>query len=156
MSRVRFRSLSRDDAAVIAQWRYLPPYDFYNHPCRDEEAAGELLRPEYNYNAIEDSTGRLIGYFCLGPDARVPGWDYDNSALDLGMGLDPALIGQGLGTTCLRAILVDLRTQKTKQAIRATVAEWNQRAFRLCHRAGFVEVATLTGTSGFRFRVLVM
>jgi RimJ/RimL family protein N-acetyltransferase len=155
MWKVRFRSLSLNDAAVIVQWRYMPPYDLYNHPSRNEEGAGELLRPEYNYNAIEDSTGRLIGYFCLGPDARVPGWEYDNSALDLGMGLDPALIGQGLGTTCLRDILVDLRTQKAKQAIRATVAEWNQRALRLCQRAGFVEIAAFTGTSGIPFKVLL-
>src|SRR5215469_5025191 len=140
MRKVSFRHLSCDDAAVIIQWRYLPPYDFYNHPSPNQEAASELLRAEYNYNAIEDSAGRLIGYFCLGPDARVPGGDYDNSALDLGMGLDPALIGQRFGTTCLQEILVGLRSPKTKQAIRATVAAWNQRALRLCQSAGFVKV----------------
>jgi hypothetical protein len=85
---LRFRVLTAEDAATILSWQYAPPYDFYNHAGPSREAVADLLRPEYGYHAIQCAQGRMIGYFCVGADARVPGSKYDNSALDLGMGLD--------------------------------------------------------------------
>jgi [ribosomal protein S18]-alanine N-acetyltransferase len=151
---LRFRVLTAEDAATILSWQYAPPYDFYNHAGPLREAVADLLRPEYGYHAIQCAQGRMIGYFCVGADARVPGSKYDNSALDLGMGLDPSLIGRGLGRMCVAAILDHLKTRLTNQPVRATVAAWNQPALRLCHQAGFVDSAEFEGPAGMKFMVL--
>lgn len=149
-----FRVLTAEDAAAILSWQYAPPYDFYNHAGPSRKAVADLLRPEYGYHAIQCAQGRMIGYFCVGPDARVPGYKYDDSALDLGLGLDPALIGRGLGRMCLVAILNHRKTRLANQPVRATVASWNRRALRLCQQAGFADCAEFEGPSGVKFMVL--
>jgi RimJ/RimL family protein N-acetyltransferase len=85
--------------------------------------------------------GEVTGFFCLGEDARVPGWSYDDSPLDLGMGLRPDLTGQGQGILFLEAVFAHLGQHFPGVPLRATVASWNQRAIRLTEQAGFQEIA---------------
>jgi RimJ/RimL family protein N-acetyltransferase len=139
-----FRRITASDALQIVAWRYPAPYDFYNHPAADETAVRDLLRLDYRYHAIDDQSGRLTGYFCLGADAQVPGWTYDGGYVDLGMGLDPAVTGQGIGSSCLEAILHHLHREGVTR-LRATVAAWNHRALRLCGKAEFQQQASFVG-----------
>ena len=55
----------------------------------------ELLNPEVGYHAVM-AEDRLIGFRSFGPDGQVPGWEYDDSALDTGGGLRPELTGASL------------------------------------------------------------
>src|SRR5215469_8465714 len=91
---LRFEPLTRSGALAMMSWRYPAPYSGYDLDTRDPNVLAELLRPQNHYHAIF-SGEEMIGFFCLGPDARVPGWDYDDTALDLGMGLRPDWTGLG-------------------------------------------------------------
>ncbi|MCY7399402.1 MAG: hypothetical protein LH477_00300 [Nocardioides sp.] len=62
----------------------------------------ELLDPEVGYHAVM-AEDRLIGFRSFGPDGQVPGWEYDDSALDTGGGLRPELTGQSLGRAVISA-----------------------------------------------------
>jgi [ribosomal protein S18]-alanine N-acetyltransferase len=136
VSDLQFRPFSRTDALTAMSWRYPAPYSAYNLDPQDPKILAALLRPEYNYHAIvhEDE---MVGFFCLGPDARVSGGKYDESALDLGFGLRPDLIGRGQGRSYFAAVLRYIEAQTPGRSLRATVVGWNQRVIRLCQRAGF-------------------
>ena len=105
---------------------------------------------------MENQVGQLIGFFCLGLDGQVPGWEYDKSYLDLGMGLAPELLGKGMGGICLQAIFEHLNASGVNLALRATVAAWNLRAIRLCSRVGFREIASFEAPFHCCFKVLVL
>ena len=134
-----FRPFTEQDALTVASWRYPEPYAAYDLDPRDRDVLAALLRPENQYHAILRE-GEVIGFFCLGEDARVPGWNYDESALDLGMGLRPDLTGQGKGILLLEAVFSHLGRHLPGVPLRATVASWNQRAIRLTEQAGFQEI----------------
>ncbi len=155
-SGLRFKPLSRADALAIMSWKYPAPYSAYDLDSQEPTVLAELLRPENRYHAILRGE-EMIGFFCLGPDARVPGWNYDDCALDLGMGLRPDWTGQGRGYGCLTAVLAFVEQESPGRLLRATVLAWNQRAIRVCNRAGFRQLATFKrhGEGGCECMVLM-
>jgi [ribosomal protein S18]-alanine N-acetyltransferase len=144
-SRLRFRLFLKSDALAAISWRYPGQYSAYDLDPGDPLVLEALLRPENNYHAILVND-EMIGYFCLGADARVPGWEYDDHALDLGMGIRPDLTGSGNGSTCFAAVLAHVVQQRPATLLRATIASWNQRAIRMCEHAGFLAVASFRTT----------
>ena len=134
-SHIVIRPLADGDGEEIRGWRYPPPYDVYDggDPCDDPSV-----------RALEQG-GALVGFCSFGDDARVPGGDYRDGPLDIGMGLRPELTGGGLGTRCLAAVLEFAGRELGATETRATVAEFNARALRLCERAGFRRVARFEG-----------
>src|SRR5215831_12624362 len=103
-SDLRFRPFCEVDALTTISWRYPAPYSAYNLDPQDPTVLAALLRPEYNYHAILQDD-EVIGFFLLGPDARVRGGTYDESALDIGFGLRPDLTGRGRGSSYFNAVL---------------------------------------------------
>jgi ribosomal-protein-alanine N-acetyltransferase len=85
--------LTPEHAIDLCTWRYPPPYDCYDLTDAQPDA---LLAHETGMHALLDGD-RLVGFRSFGPDGQVPGWEYDESALDTGGGLRPELVGQGLG-----------------------------------------------------------
>ena len=145
-------TLTREHAEDMATWRYDPPYDLYDMVGAEPE---ELLSPEAGFHAVL-AGGELIGFRSFGPDGRVPGWDYDDSALDTGGGLRPALTGQGLGRSAITAGLDFGRAHFAPAAYRVTVAAFNARALRTVESLGFVRTATFEAKrDGREFVVLV-
>jgi RimJ/RimL family protein N-acetyltransferase len=140
-SDLQFRLLLPSDAEAMISWRYSVPYSEYDLDSHDGKVLAELLHPGNNYRAILRNE-ELIGFFCFGPDARVPGWSYDDHARDLGMGLRPDLTGKGKGHAYLLAVLFYLEQRQLSGKLRATIAAWNLRAIRVCERAGFRAIAT--------------
>lgn len=144
--------LSRGHAEDIATWRYQPPYDVYDMTGVDP---AELLDPEIGYHAVV-SGERLIGFRSFGVDGQVPGWDYDESALDTGGGLRPELTGRGLGREVIAAGLDYGRERFTPAAFRVTVAAFNARALHTVRSLGFERVGAFPAThDGRQFEVLV-
>lgn len=139
-------------ARAILTWRYEPPYSFYNADPTDVEGALQvLLDPANAYHAAGDERGELVGFFCFGPDARVPGGDYgDDDALDIGLALRPDLTGQGLGLAFLLAGLDFARQTFAPPRFRLTVATFNRRAIRVYERAGFRPGRTFRREAGGR------
>jgi RimJ/RimL family protein N-acetyltransferase len=133
-------------AAEIATWRYPPPYDCYDMTDADPAF---LVSPESGYFALTDDTG-LIGFRSFGADGRVPGGEYDDSALDTGGGLRPELTGKGIGREAIRTGLEFGQQLFRPRAFRVTVASFNLRAQRVIAALGFHLTGTFSATTDGR------
>ena len=143
--------LTRDQAVEVCAWRYPAPYDVYDMTRADPD---ELADPASGFHALTGD-GRLVGFRSFGPDGQVPGWAYDDAALDTGGGLHPGLVGQGLGREAIRAGLAYGRARFAPTAYRMTVASFNTRALRVVESLGFERVARFRAPTGVAYEVLV-
>ena len=144
--------LSREHALDICTWRYVPPYDCYDMTDADPN---QLLQPDSGFHSLL-AGDQLIGFRSFGPDGQVPGWGYDDQALDTGGGLRPQLVGQGLGRHAITAGLAFGRAQFAPRAFRVTVATFNARALRTVKALGFQRVGQFDAASdGRSFEVLI-
>jgi [ribosomal protein S18]-alanine N-acetyltransferase len=128
---VELTPMSQDDAERIADWRYDPPYDFYDARA-DESQLAHLLDPARRENralSARDETGDLVGFFT---------YVRDGDAVVVGLGLRPDLTGQGLGTSFVEHGLEFARVRFAPKRFRLSVAEFNERAVKVYERAGFV------------------
>jgi ribosomal-protein-alanine N-acetyltransferase len=139
MNNIHLELLQEAHAREILSWRYPPPYDFYNPPEMRATAdyVREFINPEYQFHAILDEDSRFIGFCSYGIDGQVPGGDYELEALDIGLGMKPALTGCGLGDLFLAAILNHAIKKFDPTIFRMTVANFNKRALRLYENFGF-------------------
>lgn len=153
--RLEFRALSSQDAGQIAGWRYAGQYAVYDLPADERDSSiAYMLDPANGYwGAYRD--GVLIGFCSMGPDGQVPGFDYDDSALDVGAGMRPDLTGQGQGATFLGQALEFAVSTVGPGSLRATIASWNKRALTAARHLGFAPVATFNNPAGRPFVVLV-
>jgi ribosomal-protein-alanine N-acetyltransferase len=151
MTEILVAPMTAGYAADILSWRYPAPYDYYNVVDGD---AGYYLDPANRVFAV--LTGdRLIGFRSFGPDGRVPGGAYDDSALDTGGGLRPELTGRGLGRSVIEAGLEFGRQRFAPPAFRVTVASFNTRALRVVTSLGFQPASSFAATTdGRRFEIL--
>ncbi len=149
---LRVAPLTPEHAVDICTWRYPAPYDCYDMTSADPLA---LLRPETGFHALV-AGDRLVGFRSFGVDGRVPGWAYDDSALDTGGGLRPELVGRGLGRAAIAAGLSFGRARYSPPAFRVTVASFNARALRVVESLGFERAGRFDRTGdGQSFEVLV-
>ena len=127
-------------AADIVTWRYPVPYD-----CYDMTGASTafLVSRDSGFYALVDGDD-LIGFRSFGEDGKVPGGDYDASALDTGGGLRPELTGKGLGREAIGTGLAFGRREFAPAAFRVTVASFNERALRVVRSLGFVSRGSFT------------
>ncbi len=133
------RKMDKETAENILDWRYEKPYDLYNNEAT-EESLDELL--DGTYKAIFEA-GRLVGFYCSGLAAQVPKGRgegmYPEGYIDIGIGMDPELTGQGKGHHFFGYVLAAIKNEHPKQGLRLTVAEFNERAIRLYKKFDFME-----------------
>jgi ribosomal-protein-alanine N-acetyltransferase len=136
-----FKPFDETSAYTIVSWRYEPPYDIYNllNPPGEEDIQ-YLLDPQNAFHRIVDESENLLAFCSFGQDGQVPGGDYSTHALDIGLGLRPDLTGQGRGLIFVNAVLDFARHTFAPTRFRVTVAEFNQRAWRVWEKAGFRRV----------------
>jgi len=148
--------MARPWAEEIASWRYAGEYELYSFDG-SEACIAELL--EDGYFAWLDEAGRLEGYFCFGPPARIPTREpdvYSEGFLDVGLGLAPDLCGQGLGGGFLAEGIRFARERFGAKRLRLTVGGFNERAIRVYTRSGFVPLREVAHrASGMVFTVMV-
>ena len=135
----RIEPLRADQAREILNWQYPEPYDFYDPPGvrQTEEYVREFLNPLFKFHAVMDAHGGLVGFCSFGIDGQVPGGDYSEEALDIGLGMRPELTGRGLGGTFFNSILTHAARTLNPVRYRLTVANFNRRAINLYHKFGF-------------------
>jgi RimJ/RimL family protein N-acetyltransferase len=120
--------LKVEQAREITNWKYTEPYDFYNM-IEDEETIDELM--DGTYFSAENSQNELIGYFCFGKNAQVPGGVKveaytDESYTDIGLGVHPKLTGQGYGLSFIEKGLEYWKSQTGLSKFRLSVATFNK------------------------------
>ncbi len=121
-------------ARTVLTWHYPPPYERYSMTSASTQ---QLL--ESGFVALVDTADETVAIRSFGRDGQVPGWDYDDSALDTGGCLRPDLAGRGLGLEYGRPV-------HSPPAFRMTVWADNERALRFVRSLGFVDVARFTST----------
>jgi [ribosomal protein S18]-alanine N-acetyltransferase len=144
--------MTRAYAADIVTWRYPAPYD-----CYDMTNASQafLISQEGCFYALVEGA-ELIGFRSFGEDGRVPGGNYDSSALDTGGGLRPDLTGKGLGREAIGTGLAFGRREFAPPAFRVTVASFNERALRVVRSLGFAREGSFEAlTDGRSYELLV-
>lgn len=67
---MNIHKLTKTEAREIGRWKYEEPYSLYDF-SEEEETMKELLNGTY-YGCCNEN-GELIGYFCFGESAQVPG-----------------------------------------------------------------------------------
>ena len=150
---MRIAPLTLAHARDIGTWKYPPPYDCYD--MTGAEPAG-LLDPGAGFTAVLAGDD-LVGFRSIGADGQVPGWDYDDSALDTGGGLRPSLTGQGWGRAAIATGLAYGVERFDPTAFRVTVALFNDRALRTVASLGFAEVGRFRSSNDDQpFVVLTM
>jgi RimJ/RimL family protein N-acetyltransferase len=149
---IRITALTRRYAEDIATWRYEPPYEVYDMA---DVSPDDLLDPASGYFAVL-ADDRLVGFRSFGTNGQVPGWSYDDSALDTGGGLRPELTGQGSGRMVIAAGLAFGRQKFEPRAFRVSVASFNSRAMATVRALGFEPIGTFhAARDGRDFTVLV-
>lgn len=135
---LHFVPMRREHAEEIVTWHY-PDYPLFQVSPEDNEFEIKvLLEPLYNYHVGLNQAGEIVGFCCFGADARVPGGSYEEvQALDVGLGLHPALVGKRLGLAFLQAALAFGAAKFAPRAFRATIAVFNRASRRIFEQAGF-------------------
>lgn len=124
--------MTAQDAQEILNWKYAPPYDFYNIVNTDEHPAeilNDTIRTKHFYSVYEDD---LIGLIEL---------HSNNNTCTLGLGLKPEYTGQGYGEAFVKAAIQFIQTTYPETTtIELAVATFNERAIKVYERCGFTEL----------------
>ena len=135
---ISYRFADEKTAREFVLWQYEPPYDVYNYPPHGvEEAVQYNMDPANNVYAMFDQNEALIGFCSYGRDAQVPGGDYSEKALDIGLMIRPELTGQGMGTDYVREVIQNGSEKYAPEKLRVTIAAFNKRAMRTWEKNGF-------------------
>ncbi len=131
--------LTRADAEAIAGWRYQGRYSTYD--------VGSTLVPALGFWSVA-ADDELVGYCCFGGGARVPGVQPEAGVLDVGYGLRPDLVEQGLGRRFVATICDFGLGQWRPESLRLLIAAWNQRSLRVARGLGFEHHGTVRNDEG--------
>lgn len=147
--KLRFRPLNEQEARTILGWQYEPPYDVYNMGDGHDDpellaaALDYFLNPALAFHSImSEETGTLVAFCSFGLDAQVSGGDYNEPALDIGLGVRPDLTGRGLGASFVQAVVAFACHTFQPPRLRVTIASFNQRAQCVWEKNGFSASST--------------
>ena len=143
-SSLRVRPMTVGDATQVAGWSYAGAWSVY-----DVASAQPLVDDLAGYYAVVVGE-TLVGFCCTGAPARVGGMAENPAVVDVGMGMDPALVGRGHGVAFGQTVLKHLGEICPGMPLRAVVQAWNQRSLRVTRQLGFEEVGELTTTQDGR------
>jgi RimJ/RimL family protein N-acetyltransferase len=139
---VRTRELTAEEAETPLGWLYSGRYATY-----DVRGA---LGANRGYFWVEDDDGDIVGYGCVGAEARIPGIDPEPGTVDIGYGMRPDLTGQGLGREFVGAVIAHACAGQPDARVRMLILRWNDRSRKVAQTHGF----RVVGRAG-EFDVLV-
>jgi RimJ/RimL family protein N-acetyltransferase len=112
--------LRTEDAAVLDDWRYDPPYEFYNG--EDDP----VLNPERFF--VARGGDEIVGFYYFDPR---------EDTVEIGLGLRPDLTGKGLGLEFFLDGVAFAHDRFPGRRVTLNVAAFNARAITVYERAGF-------------------
>jgi [ribosomal protein S18]-alanine N-acetyltransferase len=155
--KITYRLADETSAREFLQWRYEPPYDIYNCPPADlEEALQYNIDSKNNVYSMFDENDELVAYCSYGGDAQVPGGDYSEDALDVGLMVKPELTGRGLGAAFAGEVIKNGIERYVPKKLRVTIAAFNKRAIRTWEKNGFQQTQTFKRMSRDSMEFIVM
>jgi len=134
---VAIRPMTRADIDAFGEWgRHDDPlFASYNIPPLDAPAADDLWRHLAGRpHERRPFAGTVGGRFAAQLIVR---FGSDRALGDIGIVIDPALVGRGLGRRILRAFTRYLKETESFERLSLDVAAYNERAIRAYHAAGF-------------------
>ncbi|GAB4281072.1 MAG: hypothetical protein Kow0080_34460 [Candidatus Promineifilaceae bacterium] len=141
---ITFLPVDPASAAEIICWEYPPPYDVYNlateNPRTKKAAIAYILEPSNHFYVMKRGDGRLLAFCSYGQDAQVLGGNYQEEALDIGLGVHPDFTGHGWGHWFASAALAFGCTLFPAAKARVTIAQFNVRAQKVWQKVGFEPV----------------
>lgn len=137
-----------------AAWRYDPPFDIYDGDPAQANALLDRSDSPFGYYAVVDDEDALVAFCCFGSEAQVQGQAPASQVLDVGGGVRPDLLGQGLARALFPAVLQFGEAMFAPVHFRTAVAAFNRRSLRLCRSAGFTTERIFDGP-GHKFHELV-
>ncbi|MEL6307109.1 MAG: GNAT family N-acetyltransferase [Chloroflexota bacterium] len=156
--KLTFKPLTAESARQVISWRYPDDYAMYNIEIADDALVEEiayLTDPPNHYFGIY-ANSELVGHAVFHAEARVPGGDYSEDALDVGAGMRPDWTGQGKGANIIGAIVEFGIVHYDAKRLRATIAAWNTRAQKATTNNGFQEQSRFTASnSGKEFIIFI-
>ena len=152
---IHIRPFTPEEAVIAASWRYPGELAMYDGEPNTWHVFLAETEEGHGYYAIVDDSD-LLGFCCFGPEARVAGQPAGrNDLLDLGGGIRPDLVGQGLGAAGMAAVLTYGRDRFSPAGFRTAIASFNRRSIVLCRWAGFRPTTSFQGPGGREFTELV-
>lgn len=137
---INLRPATDSDVRELATWQYDPPYDVYDITMNPDKAVAYFLGPGVHCYTLLDGND-VAGYCTFGHDAQVPGGNYDEDGLDIGLGIEPARTGRGEGHRYVTAVVAHASATFELRQLRVTIASGNKRALRVWSGAGFAEIS---------------
>jgi RimJ/RimL family protein N-acetyltransferase len=137
--RLAVRPWTPADDESVARWRYAGEWSIYDRSDDNQTTVDDGTRAAGYRAIVAADDGTLVGFYCVGDEALVPGVESDDQMIDLGVGMAPEFVGDGRGTAFLQAALDDLGRELPAKPIRALIQSWNTRSLVLARRLGFAE-----------------
>ena len=135
---LRLRRATEADIRGFRTWRYPAPYDVYDlGDDRLEDSVAYFLQDHVSCHVLVDDADVVVGFCTFGRDGQVPGGDYTQPGLDIGLGIRPDLTGRGRGADWIEAACRFASEQFDPVRLRVTIAAWNGRALSAWRTAGF-------------------
>lgn len=133
-----FTLMTKEAAIKISKWVYTDIYSCYSFDESDETIE-ELMNG--NHYVTFDNNKDILGYICFGKSAQIPTLEKDKyigeNILDIGLGLNPTLCGNGIGSRFLKDGISFAKEKFNINSYRLTVASFNKRAIKTYERVGF-------------------
>src|SRR5438105_4467021 len=117
------RPLRDSEASQVAAWAYEPPFNIYDGDPAHPEGYLALDADGFGYYAVARRTDdEVVGFCCFGSEARVKGQEPQEGVLDVGGGVRPDLVSQGLATQVFPLVLAFAQERFSPQRFRTAVA----------------------------------
>ncbi len=133
------------------------PYSFYNSDG-NADTIEEYI--DGTYYAVHNDDDDLIGFYCFGENAQVPGGRKSGlyqggNTLDIGLGMRPDLTGKGAGQPFVKKGIEFARQNFQPETLRLSVATFNKRAISVYEKEGFIHDATFLN-NGTEFLIMTL